>query len=105
MGTTTAEPQRFNGLGGDANVCDLTRRWSYTMTHNAFPLLGFAHDGFPVTRRYGFANADGTGGVVRIRSGYQLRNITERSTHADGTVVTPELLSIPPIRSATSAGL
>ena len=50
-------------------------------------LLGFAFDGYPIYGAYGYANADGTGGIVRIRSGYQLRSITTRTTHADGTDV------------------
>jgi hypothetical protein len=51
------------------------------------PLLGFAYDGFPIYGAYGYMNADGSGGIMRIKSGYQLRNITTRTTHADGTTV------------------
>lgn len=51
------------------------------------PLIGFAYDGFPVYGAYAYANADGTGGIVRMKSGYQLRNITVRTHHADGTNV------------------
>ncbi len=51
------------------------------------PLIGFAYDGFPVYGAYGYANADGTGGITRIKSGYQLRNITVRTHWADGTDV------------------
>ena len=51
------------------------------------PLIGFAYDGFPVYGTYGYANADGTGGITRIKSGYQLRSITVRTHHADGTDV------------------
>ncbi|MCB0795703.1 MAG: YHYH protein [Flavobacteriales bacterium] len=51
------------------------------------PLIGFAYDGYPIYGAYGFKNADGTGGIARIRSGYQLRNITVRTHHADGTDV------------------
>lgn len=49
------------------------------------PIVGFAFDGFPVYGCYGFANADGTGGLVRIKSSYQKRGITERTTLPDGT--------------------
>jgi len=56
-------------------------------THHS-PLLGFAFDGFPVYGPYGYANTDGTGGVTRITSSYQLRNITTRTTKPDGTVLT-----------------
>lgn len=51
------------------------------------PLLGFTYDGFPIYGAYGFKNADGTGGIVRIKSGYKLRNITTRTHWADGTDV------------------
>ena len=51
------------------------------------PLIGFAYDGFPIYGAYGFQNIDGTGGIVRIKSGYQLRNITVRNTYADGSTV------------------
>ncbi|MCE9619669.1 MAG: YHYH protein [Planctomycetes bacterium] len=52
------------------------------------PIMGFAFDGYPVYGPYGYANADGTGGVRRIRSGYSLRNITTRTTLPNGTVLT-----------------
>ncbi len=52
------------------------------------PLIGFAYDGFPIYGAYGYKNTDGTGGIVRINSGYQLRNITTRTVYADGTDVT-----------------
>lgn len=51
------------------------------------PLIGFAYDGFPIYGAYGYKNADGTGGITRIKSGYQLRNITVRTHHANGTDV------------------
>lgn len=52
-------------------------------------LIGYAFDGFPIYGAYGFANADGTGGIVRMRSSYQLRAITERTTLPDGTALDP----------------
>ncbi|MGK0386957.1 MAG: hypothetical protein ACI849_001576 [Patiriisocius sp.] len=51
------------------------------------PLLGFANDGFPIYGAIGFTNSDGSGGLTRILTGYQLRTITIRNTHADGTAV------------------
>ncbi len=51
------------------------------------PLIGFAYDGFPIYGAYGNKNADGTGGIVRIKSGYDLRSITARTHHADGSDV------------------
>ena len=52
------------------------------------PLIGFAYDGFPIYGAYGYKNADGTGGIVRIKSSYQLRNITTRTTSPTGATVT-----------------
>jgi len=51
------------------------------------PLIGYAYDGFPIYGAYGYKNADGTGGITRIKSGYQLRNISTRTVWADGTDV------------------
>jgi len=51
------------------------------------PLIGFSYDGFPIYGAYGYKNADGTGGIARIKSGYQLRNISVRTIYADGTNV------------------
>jgi hypothetical protein len=52
------------------------------------PLIGFAYDGFPIYGAYGYKNADGTGGLVRMKSSYSLRSITTRTTYYDGTSVT-----------------
>ena len=38
-------------------------------------LIGYAFDGFPIYGAHGFANADGSGGITRMRSSYQLRTI------------------------------
>jgi len=51
------------------------------------PLIGYAYDGFPIYGAYGYKNTDGTGGITRIKSGYQLRAIASRTTWADGTDV------------------
>jgi hypothetical protein len=51
------------------------------------PLIGFAYDGFPIYGAYGFADTSGTGGITRMKSSYQLRSITQRTHHADGTDV------------------
>ena len=52
------------------------------------PLIGFAYDGFPIYGAYGYKNIDGTGGIVRIKSSYSLRNITTRTTYSTGATVT-----------------
>jgi len=51
------------------------------------PLIGYAYDGFPIYGAYGYKNTDGTGGITRIKSGYQLRAMTSRTTWANGTDV------------------
>ena len=72
-----------------SNVCDLYDADGLyvidSMVHS--PLIGYAYDGFPIYGAYGFKNADGTGGITRIKSSYQLRNITTRAVWADGTDV------------------
>lgn len=52
------------------------------------PLLGFAYDGFPIYGAYGYLNTNGTGGIVRMKSSYYLRNISVRTHYADGSDVT-----------------
>ncbi len=51
------------------------------------PLIGYSYDGFPVYGAYGYKNVDGTGGIVRVKSGYQYRNITTRTTSPAGATV------------------
>ena len=64
------------------------------------PLIGFAYDGFPIYGAYGFKEVNGSGGIVRIKSSYQLRNISTRTTYANGTTVT----SGPPVSSTYPLG-
>ncbi len=52
------------------------------------PLIGFAYDGFPIYGAYAYKNADGTGGIIRMKSSYVLRNITTRTTSPTGATVT-----------------
>ena len=53
------------------------------------PILAYAFDGFPVYGPFGFANADGTGGVAKITSSYRTRNITQRTSLPNGTQLSP----------------
>lgn len=48
-----------------------------TNTHS--PLIGFAYDGFPIYGAYAYANTDGSGGISRMKSSYQLKNQTTRT--------------------------
>ena len=72
-----------------SNVCTLyDAEGLYAIDSNVHsPLIGFSYDGYPVYGAYGYKNADGTGGITRIKSGYQLRNIATRTVWADGTDV------------------
>jgi hypothetical protein len=85
-----------------SDVCDMyASDGLYVIDANAHsPLIGYAYDGYPIYGAYGFLNTDGTGGITRIKSSYQLRNITERTTYADGTSVT----SGPPINATYPLG-
>ncbi|MEM6261175.1 MAG: YHYH protein [Bacteroidota bacterium] len=72
-----------------SNICNLYDAdglYAIDSTQHS-PLIGFAYDGYPIYGAYGYKNNDGTGGITRIKSGYQLRNITQRTHHADGTDV------------------
>lgn len=83
-------PSAFNlDLQEISNVCDLyLADGLYVLDSTAHsPLIGFAYDGFPIYGAFGYKNADGTGGITRMKSGYALRNITTRTTYANGTDV------------------
>jgi len=55
------------------------------------PIIGYAFDGFPIYGAYGYANPDGSGGIARMESSYQLRSITARETLPDGTALSASL--------------
>lgn len=83
-------PSAFNlDLNVISSICNLYNAdglYAVDSTQHS-PLIGFAYDGFPIYGAYGHKNADGTGGIVRIKSSYKLRNITVRTHWADGTDV------------------
>lgn len=68
------------------NLYDAEGLYAMDSTQHS-PLIGYAYDGFPIYGAYAYARVDGTGGITRMKSGYQLRNITTRTTHADGSTV------------------
>ncbi len=52
------------------------------------PIIGYAFDGYPIYGAYGYANTNGTGGIKRMRSSYQMRtNMVNRDTLPDGTIL------------------
>ncbi len=85
-------PTAFNlDLVNISTICDLyPADGLYVMDSTQHsPIIGFAFDGYPIYGSYAFANADGTGGIKRMQSSYAKRNITNRTTLPDGTVLTP----------------
>lgn len=75
-------PSAFNlDLVVKSNICDTyPADGLYVInTTQHSPLIGFAYDGFPIYGAYGYANTNGTGGIVRIKSSYQLRTNTTRA--------------------------
>jgi hypothetical protein len=73
-----------------STICDIyDADGLYVINENEHsPLIGYSYDGFPVYGAYAFKNTDGTGGITRMKSGYQLRNITTRTTSPTGATVT-----------------
>lgn len=51
-------------------------------TNEHSPLIGFAYDGFPIYGAYAYANTNGTGGIVRMQSSYELNSSS--TTRANG---------------------
>lgn len=73
-----------------SNVCNLyvaDGLYNIDSTQHS-PLLGYAYDGFPIYGAYGYKNINGTGGIVRMKSSWGLRNITVRNTYYTGASVT-----------------
>jgi hypothetical protein len=90
----------LNTVSTICNLYDADGLYAINTTQHS-PLIGFAYDGFPIYGAYGYLNTNGTGGITRMKSGYQKRTITVRSLYADGTDVTdgPAVNSTYPIGS------
>lgn len=76
----------LNVVSTICNLYDADGLYTIDSTQHS-PLIGFAYDGFPIYGAYGYKNANGTGGVVRIRSGYELGTYPDRTVNAEGTNV------------------
>lgn len=76
----------MNVVSTICNLYDANGLYAIDSTNHS-PLIGYAFDGFPIYGAYGYRNTDGTGGIVRIKSGYSLRNITTRTTSPTGASV------------------
>ena len=68
-----------------SDVCDsYPADGLYVIDVNAHsPLIGFTYDGFPIYGAYAYKNTDGSGGIVRMKSSYTLRNMTTRVNGPD----------------------
>ncbi|MCH2045850.1 MAG: YHYH protein [Saprospiraceae bacterium] len=77
----------LNVVSSICNLYDADALYAIDSTAHS-PLIGYARDGYPIYGAYAYKNTDGTGGIVRMRSSYSLRNITVRTHYADGTDVT-----------------
>lgn len=89
----------LNVVSTVCNLYDADGLYAIDSTKHS-PLIGFAYDGYPIYGAYAYKNADGTGGIVRMKSSYSLRNISVRNTYADGSTVT----SGPPVNSTYPLG-
>lgn len=69
----------LNVVSTICNLYDADGLYVIDSTKHA-PLIGFAYDGFPIYGAYAYKNVDGTGGIVRMKSSYTLRNITSRTS-------------------------
>lgn len=69
------------------NLYDADGLYAIDSTQHS-PLVGFAYDGFPIYGAYGYQDINGSGPIVRMKSGYQLRNISQRTTSPTGATVT-----------------
>ena len=68
----------LNVISNVCNLYDADGLYAIDSSQHS-PLIGFAYDGYPIYGAYGYKNTDGTGGVIRIKSSYQLKNITART--------------------------
>jgi len=96
-------PSAFNlDLNVISSVCNLYNADGLYVIDSSkhSPLLGFAYDGFPIYGAYAYKNVDATGGIVRMKSSFTLRNITVRNTYYNGQSVT----SGPPVNSTYPLG-
>jgi uncharacterized protein (TIGR03437 family) len=76
---------------------ELTSGWHHS------PILGWAPDGYPIYGPYGFADPTSTSSAIkRIKSGFRLRSITQRTTLPDWSL--PNHANISQNLSATQYG-
>ena len=63
----------LNVVSSICNLYDADGLYSIDSTQHS-PLIGFAFDGFPIYGAYGYLNTDGSGGITRIQSSFELKS-------------------------------
>jgi len=63
----------LNVVSSICNLYDADGLYAIDSTQHS-PLIGFAFDGFPIYGAYGYLNTDGSGGITRMRSSYELKS-------------------------------
>lgn len=76
----------LNVISTICNLYDADGLYAIDSTQHS-PLIGYAYDGFPIYGAYAYEGTNGTGPIVRMKSGYHLRNITVRNTSPTGATV------------------
>jgi hypothetical protein len=76
----------LNVISTICNLYDADGLYAIDSTTHS-PLLGFAYDGFPIYGAYGYKNTNGTGGIARMKSSYELASYSVRTNYPDGTDV------------------
>lgn len=83
--TLGAHPQQQGAYHSHARPL---RLYEGMPTSQHSPIIGYAFDGYPIYGPYGYTSAmDANSAVTRMKSGFALRNITNRTTLPDGTAL------------------
>ena len=85
-------PMRFDA--SDTPSSDVCQNFPsdglYTLDPSSHsPIIAWAFDGYPIYGPFGYDDVDGSGGVSRIERSFQLRDLSVRTSLADGTVLSP----------------
>ena len=66
--------------------------YDITDSINVSPLIGYSFDGYPIYGGYGHSDPlDTNSAIIRLKSSYRLRTITDRTVLPDGTVLPASL--------------
>ena len=68
----------LNVISTICNLYDADGLYAMDSTQHS-PLIGFAYDGFPIYGAYAYSDVNGTGGIVRMKSSYELSSSTTRA--------------------------